>query len=255
MHLAIFILEEMPGIFISYRRDDSGGYAGRIFDRLVAVFGQDYIFFDVDDISPGVVFTRTIEERLSRSDTVIAVIGRSWLTASNDTGKRRIDDPSDFVRKEIELALALNLTVIPLLIDGATMPRGGDLPSNISKLAEAQAMEVSASRFDYDMNQLAQVLERFTAWNPLKAEVRRRAGKKIGIFILCILAAESVCLYSLHSARNWDDKFLLTWLSIIICGFLLLFGGVFAIGSWKLKHLAGSQRSWRSFVIYLWKGR
>src|SRR5262245_51476132 len=107
----------MPNIFISYRRDESAGYAGRIHERLATLYGSDAVFMDFDDISPGMDFVQTIENRLSSCQVLMVLIGKRWLSVQNADGKRRIDDPIDFVRIEIATALARRVTVIPVLLN------------------------------------------------------------------------------------------------------------------------------------------
>ncbi|MGZ8269357.1 MAG: toll/interleukin-1 receptor domain-containing protein, partial [Burkholderiales bacterium] len=109
------------GVFISYRRKDSASQAGRLYDHLVARFGKERVFMDVDTIAPGEDFVRTIRESLAKTDTLLAVIGREWLQ-KDAAGARRIDAPEDHVRTEIAIALAGGTTVIPVLVGGASMP-------------------------------------------------------------------------------------------------------------------------------------
>jgi len=109
------------GIFVSYRRDDSSGHAGRLFDRLAAHFGKDRIFMDIDTIEPGEDFVTIIEEAVSSCDILIAIIGRQWLkSASQNTS--RLDNPHDFVRLEIATALNRDIRVFPVLVQRASMP-------------------------------------------------------------------------------------------------------------------------------------
>jgi len=105
-------------IFISYRREDSAPYAGRLYDRLGQHFGKDKIFMDIDTIEPGVDFVEDIEQAVGSCDVLIALIGKQWLTISDATGQRRLDNPEDFVRLEIKTALARNIRVIPALLPG-----------------------------------------------------------------------------------------------------------------------------------------
>src|ERR1043165_3354644 len=111
-------VRQFSGIFISYRRNDSAGYAGRLFDGLSAHFGEDQIFMDIDYIEPGEDFVQAIETAVGSCEILIALIGPSWLTIENVTG-RRLDNPNDFVRLEIVAALARGIRVIPVLVQGA----------------------------------------------------------------------------------------------------------------------------------------
>ena len=133
----------MPGVFISYRREDSAAYAGRLFDILSAEFGADNTFMDVDDIKGGDDFTTVIERKLGMSDALVAVIGEHWLTVTEPNGGRRLDNPNDFVRIEIAKALERGIRVIPVLVGGATLPHPSDLPDNLKALCERQAVEDS----------------------------------------------------------------------------------------------------------------
>jgi hypothetical protein len=117
-------------IFISYRRDDSSASAGRLYDRLSAHFPKNQIFIDVDNLDPGVDFVDTIEQSVGSCDVLIAVIGNRWLISSEADGGRRLDNPDDFVRLEIATALKRNIRVIPVLVDGASMPPPRDLPDD-----------------------------------------------------------------------------------------------------------------------------
>src|SRR3954454_5045254 len=98
-------------IFISYRRDDSEGEAGRLFDDLVRSFGSDFVFMDVSGINPGVGFSRAIDENVSSCGVLLAIIGPAWCSIRSQDGSRRLDDPNDFVRLEIASALARNIAV------------------------------------------------------------------------------------------------------------------------------------------------
>lgn len=150
----------MPGVFISYRREDSAAYAGRLFDILSAAFGAENTFMDVDDIKGGDDFTTVIERKLGVSDALVAVIGQHWLSATDPDGRRRLDNPNDFVRIEIAKALQRGIRVIPLLVGGATLPHPTDLPDNLKALCDRQAVEVRDTRFHEDARDLVDVLHR-----------------------------------------------------------------------------------------------
>jgi uncharacterized protein YecT (DUF1311 family) len=148
----------LGGVFISYRREDSGGFAGRIYDRLTRSLGEESVFFDVDSIAPGLDFVDTLSDRLGRCDAVVAVIGRSWLSSVDANSRRRLDDPTDYVRLEIGAALQRSVRVIPVLVDGAALPKDGDLPECLAKLIRRQAVEISLTRFDSDVERLIEAL-------------------------------------------------------------------------------------------------
>lgn len=128
----------MARFFLSYRRDDNAGFAGRLSDALEAAFGVGSVFRDVDDIRPGVDFAAPINSQLQSAHAVLVMIGPHWLEAGAD-GRRRIDEPDDFVRCEVAAGLASGKPVIPLLLGNATMPEGKELPNAIAGLARHQA--------------------------------------------------------------------------------------------------------------------
>ncbi len=148
------------GVFISYRREDSAGFAGRIYDRLVSRLESGRVFFDVDNIEPGLDFVNVLADRVGDCDALVAIIGEKWLTSANDERERRIDDPHDFVRIEIEAALQRDIRVIPVLINGARMPRSADLPDSLKPLVRRQTIEISHTRFDSDSERLTRAVQR-----------------------------------------------------------------------------------------------
>ena len=148
----------MSGIVISYRRDDSKAYAGWLYETLVARFGDSRVFRDVDALEPGEKFAEATLERIRESDALIVVIGKQWVSVQNG-GVRRLDAPLDFVRAEIREVLVLDKLVVPVLVDGATMPSRAELPSEIAELASRNALELSERHFARDVKQLVTVLE------------------------------------------------------------------------------------------------
>jgi hypothetical protein len=147
--------------FISYRRHDSADAAGRIYDRLVARYGHDRIFKDVDNIPLGSDFRKVIGEAVSGCVVLLAIIGREWLTVGNEHGQRRIDDPTDFVRIEIEIALQRNIPVIPLLVRDASMPHASALPECLREMVYRNGIQVrSDPDFHRDMERLLQALDK-----------------------------------------------------------------------------------------------
>jgi hypothetical protein len=150
----------MSRIFISYRRDDSLGWAGRLADTLKISFGADQIFMDIATIEPGLDFAEAIETGVSSCDVVLVVIGPRWLTVKDEEGQRRLDDLGDYVRMEIATALQRNIRVIPVLVGGVSMPNTAALPDDLKMLARRQAHELSDQRWDYDSKELISILER-----------------------------------------------------------------------------------------------
>ncbi|HBX69167.1 MAG TPA: hypothetical protein DEH25_07245, partial [Chloroflexi bacterium] len=146
-------------IFISYRRSDTEGYAGRIFDRLGAHFGRQNIFMDVDTIQPGENFVEAIESAVSSCDVLIALIGDEWLTITDEDGKRRLENPHDFVRVEITAALKRGIRVIPVLLAGTEMPKARELPNDLQLMTELNAPEIRHGSFDAGIEKLLQAIE------------------------------------------------------------------------------------------------
>ncbi len=147
-------------IFISYRRADSQWPAGRLHDYLSARFGPDAIFMDITHIKPGEDFVTAIQQAISQSCALIAVIGPIWLTITDEQARRRLDDPDDVVRVEIASALAQDLRVIPVLIDETPMPTREQLPDALIRLCRLNALRVRSESFRYDAAQLTKTLER-----------------------------------------------------------------------------------------------
>jgi hypothetical protein len=150
----------MPRIFISYRRDDSAMAAGRLYDHLSAHFSDKSLFMDIDTIEPGEDFVEVLQNAVGSCQALIAVIGPDWLSIADEMGRRRLDDPNDFVRLEIAAALERNIRVIPVLVDGASMPLAVDLPDDLAKLARRNALFISNERFRYDAAKLIETLDR-----------------------------------------------------------------------------------------------
>jgi TIR domain len=146
-------------IFICYRRDDSASSAGRVKDRLEQEFGPDLVFMDVDAIPFGVDFVKVLRAEVAKCDVLITVIGPSWLIIRDEKGNPRLDDANDFVRIEIAAALQRGIPVIPLLVDGAKVPKANQLPSDIERLAFRHGLEVRHSSFRSDMDRLIRGLK------------------------------------------------------------------------------------------------
>jgi hypothetical protein len=142
-------------IFISYRRDDSADIAGRIYDRLVQHFSRDTVFKDVDSIPLGIDFRQHLEGALSQCRVLLAVMGERWSGTDAATTRRRIDDPSDHVRLELELALARNVPIIPVLVRNFSIPAPDKLPQSLQSLAYRNGINVRPDPdFHGDMDRL-----------------------------------------------------------------------------------------------------
>ena len=142
-------------IFINYRRDDSISTAGRLHDRLAQTFGRNNLFMDVDHIPAGVDFVEYLHGQVAACRVFLAVIGPNWLDAKDDSGRRRFDNPDDFVTIEIAAALARNIRVIPVLVDGARTPKADKLPDSVKPLVRRNAVEVRNAHFGRDAEALA----------------------------------------------------------------------------------------------------
>lgn len=149
----------MRAIFISYRRSDAEGQAGRLFKDLTERFGPDAVFMDVADIEPGRDFRRVIDQQVASCGVLLAVMGRNWAGAPDENGRRRLDDPGDFVRLETAAALKRDIPLIPVLVQGAAMPKAEQLPPEIADLAYRNGVELSHARWDSDVALLEKALE------------------------------------------------------------------------------------------------
>lgn len=147
-----------PTIFISYRREDAIGHAGRLFDRLVEQFGREHVFRDIDTLAAGDDFVEVVRKKINDSDVLLALIGPRWLTAADQEGRWRLADENDPVRVEIAAALKSNIRVIPVLVQGAIMPKAKDLPGALAPLAQRNAVEIRDKGFDQDVAQLVEAL-------------------------------------------------------------------------------------------------
>ena len=147
------------GVFLSYRRDDVQGWAGRLSDSIKQDFGDAPLFFDRESIRPGDDFVDAIEGAVGSCAVLLALIGRGWLDARDGAGHRRLDDANDFVRLEIATALRRRIRVIPVLLGGAAIPAADALPADLQALARRQAHELSDSRWQSDVEVLFKILE------------------------------------------------------------------------------------------------
>jgi hypothetical protein len=141
-------------VFLSYRRDDTGGRAGRLYDAFVTRFGNRNVFQDVNAVAPGLDFTAQLDTAIAQSDVVLVVIGRDWLGGPDQDGIRRIDRPDDFVRLEVSKALAADIRVVPVLVDAASLPPPDELPDDVSSLAHRQAVTVRDVSWHADVDEL-----------------------------------------------------------------------------------------------------
>jgi tetratricopeptide (TPR) repeat protein len=172
-------------IFINYRRDDSTATAGRLHDRLAQSFGRKNLFMDVDHIPPGVDFVNHLNRQVAACDVFIAVIGPNWLDTRNEKDERRLDAPDDFVAIEIAAALTRDIRVIPVLVDGARMPKVGDLPEPLKPLVRRQAMDVRNTHFGRDAEALIGKIREALSDKPIRANRWRvAAGVVVALLVL-----------------------------------------------------------------------
>jgi len=158
-------------VFISYRREDSAGYAGRVRDRLASTFGSDLVFMDVDGIPLGSNFVKVLQGEVATCSALLAVIGRGWLDMCDAQGRRRLDQPDDFVRVEIAAALQRNIPVIPILLDDTKIPRRDQLPADMQELVLRNGLAVRDASFHSDIDILIRAL---------KAQLGAAAGETPG---------------------------------------------------------------------------
>jgi formylglycine-generating enzyme required for sulfatase activity len=195
-------------IFINYRRSDDPGNAGRLFDCLQEVFPRGRLFIDVDSIEPGVDFVEVLREQVAQCDVLISIIGRGWVDARDETGARRLDNPADFVRIEIEAALAQGKRLIPVLVGEARMPRADELPDAMKPLARRNAVRLTHERFRPDTQGLIGALKRAleSAENVRKAEeAARRAEAERQANENRHVALRDQSFWAAGNAPSWAD--------------------------------------------------
>jgi hypothetical protein len=164
-------------IFISYRRDDTEGEAGRLFDDLVRAFGEDSVFMDVAGINPGIDFRKAIDDNVATCGVLLALIGPQWATIADSAGQRRLENENDFVRLEIGSALQRDVPVIPVLVHEAKMPVPDVLPVNLKDLAFRNSVELTHARWNSDVQLLTKALTQYvtatsaTSTDPVHATV------------------------------------------------------------------------------------
>ena len=203
------------GIFISYRRDDTRQAAGRLGDDLVREFGQDRIFRDIERIELGVEFAQVLNEALNNCNVMLVLIGRHWLTVTDVQGAPRLDQPTDWIRTEIVTALTRKVRVVPVLVDGATLPTEAELPDDLRPLVRRQAFQIEDARWRSDVQRLVEGLSRLEglavvrpptpapallASVPAAPPVNNR-GKLVGLGV-----GSLVLLLALLASLNWGGS-------------------------------------------------
>lgn len=172
-------------VFLSYRRDEAGGHAGRLHDALVQRLGSNAVFQDVSAIVPGEDFIAAIDQALTRSDVVLAVIGPTWLTVAGPDGSPRLQDPDDYVRLELVRALERDVPVVPVLVGGAALPSPEGLPADLAALPRHQSVALRDESWHRDVDGLVRVLRGETAASP----PRRRRLQTAGVGAVLLIAA------------------------------------------------------------------
>jgi uracil-DNA glycosylase family 4 len=194
----------MARVFINYRRQDSEGYAGRLYDHLLRHFDAEDVFMDVDSIPPGVDFVQFLEEAVAQCDVLLTLIGPTWASCEDKAGQRRLMLDDDFVRIEIAAALRQNKVVVPVLVGDAVMPRAAELPPDLLPLARRNAVELAHARFAKDVDRLCDSIRRQTAPKPPTTSALR-ASKEAALKAIRsdLMAATDSPLYSVRQANRF----------------------------------------------------
>ena len=197
----------MAGTFISYRREDAAGYAGRLRASLERRLGSARVFRDVDTLRPGQDFVQAIESRLSDCAVMLAVIGRDWVNARDLAGSRRLDEPFDFVRLEIAAALARpNVLVVPVLVEGAAMPSAAELPENLKPLIRRHAVSIRDETWDGDVDRLVNVIESAISMrDPSRADAPI-SGARLWVAAALAVVIVGLLLFNGNRSRSGGDN-------------------------------------------------
>ena len=148
----------MSRIFISYRRDETAAWAFMMNERLAERFGADKIFMDIDSIEPGDDFVEVIKSKVGACEVLVVLIGRAWLTCTDESGRRRLDNHDDFVRLEVKAALERGIRVIPVLVNGARPPRPEEVPDDLSPLCHRNALALTEVGYRQDLGRLVDIV-------------------------------------------------------------------------------------------------
>jgi tetratricopeptide (TPR) repeat protein len=174
----------MARIFINYRRADATATAGRLYDRLAQTFGRKTLFMDVDHIPAGADFVEYLHSQVAACRVFLAVIGPNWLDAKDDDGRRRLDKPDDFVAIEIAAALSRDIRVIPVLVDGARMPKARDLPESLKPLARRQPIGLRHDHFGRDGEALVEKIREVLRDRSVSVNTWRAAAAAVAALLL-----------------------------------------------------------------------
>lgn len=194
-------------VFISYRRDDAAGYARAIGDALAAHLGADRVFIDVDDIQPGQRFAQVIQREVTDAKVLLVLIGRRWR-GERDGAPPRIEEPTDFVRCEVAAGLASTAQVIPVLLDGTTMPAEAQLPADLRALAGRNALTLDNARYADDMSRLLAAVRKALgeSTEPANVAVSAGAGRSVRWGAALLLMAAGWAAVDMTGFRPWSKR-------------------------------------------------
>lgn len=194
----------MARIFISYRRQDSEGYVGRLYDHLMRHFEAEQVFMDVDSIPLGVDFVTFLEQSVAECDVLLAVIGPLWVSATDADGSQRLMLDDDFVRIEVAAALAQGKVVVPVLVGGAKMPRSADLPADLQPITRRNAVMLEHARFARDVDRLVEAVRQLTAAkSPITAAQRAEKEAALKAIRADLIAATDSPLYPIRQENRF----------------------------------------------------
>ena len=199
----------MYKILVSYRREDSAPYTGRIADRLREHFGPQNVFVDIDTVKPGQDFVEVLEKSVASCDALIAVIGKTWTSKLDSDDGSRLQRNDDWVRMEVATALKRRIPVVPVLVGGAQMPKPHELPDDLLPLLRRQALEISDTRFHEDLNRLINALGQAigdgTAVTPADRNIERSKSRRprniVGLVTACVTVLLIVLAYLYFSSQ------------------------------------------------------
>jgi len=219
-------------IFISYRRSDTAGHAGRLYDHLKNYFGSERVFFDVDTIPAGTDFAQKINNELDQSQVVLVLIGKGWLEVKDAAGNRRLDDPHDYVRMEVETALSKNVRVIPVLLQGAEMPSAKALPEALYDFSRRNAIRLDDDQWNSDFKILTVILRNALGIERSLREQKIRRYRQIVIFLSLLGAILAIFNQLLLTDTSTLLGFTVKFLLVIALGVNVPFVA-FLLGSLK----------------------
>lgn len=218
----------MDKVFISYRREDSEGFARSLFQSLVGRFGKDHVFMDVEAIGLGMDFVDAIDSSLADCGALLVLIGKDWVDCTDGQGRRRLEKEDDFVRTELAKAIERNVRVIPILVKGARMPKADELPEELRSLTRRQALELRHERWDHDVDHLATALEQALGLQRIdtpkpappptseapspSAKPKRSKAMRYALIVIAGLAVLGVIIY--NSVMNSLDEFVDSTLNV-----------------------------------------